>query len=123
MNRRVLNIAARTMHIASMAVLVGGHAFDVEPARLLPPLLLTIATGVTLLAIETGGQPIWLREGRGLMTLAKLALIGLVPFAWSVRLPLLIACIVLASVGSHMPSRSRHWLLFPRAGRPDAGTQ
>lgn len=111
-SRRWLNIVVRTTHIASMAVLVGGHAFDVAPARLLPCLWLTLATGATLLAIESGARPIWLREGRGLLTVAKLALICAVPFAWDARLPLLVATIVLASVGSHMPSRYRHWLAF-----------
>lgn len=100
-----------------MAVLVGGHAFDVDRARLMFSLWLTIATGAALLAVESGMRPGWLRQGRGLMTVAKLGLICVVPFAWNVRVPLLIAALVLASVGSHMPARYRYGLVLDRSGK------
>jgi hypothetical protein len=92
-----------------MGVLLGGHAFDVAAERLHPALAATIVSGVVLAALETGVSTLWFHQGRGLMTLAKLGLLFLVPFCWAYRLPILLAVVVLASVGSHMPARWRYY--------------
>lgn len=111
---RALNIALRTAHIGAMGILVGGHAFDVTPERLRVSLWLTIGTGVALAAIEAGPRLSWLHQGSGLMTMGKLALLSAVPLAWDYRLPILLAVIVVASVGSHMPARYRHYSVVYR---------
>jgi len=92
-----------------MGVLLGGHAFDVPPERLLLSLWLTIGTGAGLGVLEAGPGLVWFHQGRGLMTLGKLLLIGAVPFFWTVRLPILLLVVVIASVGSHMPARFRYY--------------
>lgn len=106
---RAWNIALRTAHLATMGILLGGHAFDVPRQQLIGPLWLTVGTGVGLAALETGGHTVWFHQGRGLMTLAKLLLILAVPLFWEYRLPILLAVVVLASVGSHMPARFRYY--------------
>ena len=111
---RALNIALRTAHIGAMGVLLGGHAFDVTPERLKLSLWLTIGTGVVLAAIEAGPRLSWFHQGCGLMTMAKVALICAVPLAWDYRLPILLAVIVIGSVGSHMPGRYRHYSVVYR---------
>ncbi len=111
---RALNIAMRTAHIGAMGVLLGGHAFDVSPERLIVILWLTIGTGVVMVAIESGGRLLWFHQARGVMTIAKLALICAVPLAWDYRLPILLAVIVLGSVASHMPGRYRHYSVVYR---------
>jgi hypothetical protein len=103
-----------------MGILLGGHAFDVDPARLRSALLLTIATGIALLAIEAGPRLLWFHQGRGLMTFAKLGLLCLVPLAWDYRLPILLAVVVIASVGSHMPGRYRYYSVLFRTVIQDA---
>jgi len=92
-----------------MGVLLGGHAFDVPRERLLLSLWLTIGTGAGLGVLEAGPGLVWFHQGRGLMTLGKLLLIGAVPFFWTVRLPILLLVVVIASVGSHMPARFRYY--------------
>jgi hypothetical protein len=114
MNTRGLNIALRTAHIGAMGVLLGGHAFDVDPGRLKLSLWLVIGTGLALAAVECGPRLLWFHQGRGVMTLTKLALICLVPFAWDYRLPILLAVVVIASVGSHMPARFRYYSVLHR---------
>ena len=114
MNIRALNIALRTAHIGAMGILVGGHAFDVPPERLMVSLWVAIATGVTLAAVEAGPRLLWFHQGRGLMTMTKLALLCAVPLAWDYRLPILLTVIVLASVGSHMPARFRYYSVVHR---------
>jgi hypothetical protein len=112
---RAWNIGVRTFHIAVMSVLVGAHAFDVPAGRLYVILGLTIATGAGLIVLEAFSVTYrWLYQGRGLMVLAKLALLALIPFAWSSRLPILMVVIVLASVGSHMPARFRYYSVVDR---------
>jgi hypothetical protein len=97
-----------------MGVLLGGHAFDVAAERLYPVLAATIATGAVLAALETGASTLWFHQGRGLMTLAKLGLLLLVPFCWAYRLPILLVVVVLASIGSHMPARWRYYSVVYR---------
>jgi hypothetical protein len=106
---RSLNILLRTAHIGAMGVLLGGHAFDVTPERLRFTLWLTFGTGLALAAVESGGRPLWVHQGRGLVTLGKLALICLVPLLWDHRFPILLAVVALASIGSHMPARFRYY--------------
>lgn len=112
---RAWNIALRTAHIAATSVLVGGHAFDVPAAHLYPALWLVVATGAVLIFLEAFSVAFkWVFQGRGLMVVGKLVLLAIVPFAWSARLPILLAVIVLASVGSHMPARFRYYSVVER---------
>jgi hypothetical protein len=118
---RALNITFRTAHIAAMGILLGGHAFDVTPERLKLGLWLTIGTGVALAAVEIAGPKlVWFHQGRGLMTMAKLALLCVVPLAWDYRLPILLGVIVLGSVGSHMTARFRYYSVLYREFIPNA---
>ena len=103
------NIAFRTAHIAAMGVLLGGHAFDVPKSDLMPSLIITVITGVLLTFSEAGPHLLWFHQIRGLMTLAKLVLLCAVPLCWGCRLPIMLAVVVIASVGSHMPARMRYY--------------
>jgi hypothetical protein len=97
-----------------MGVLLGGHAFDVIPERLEVVLWLTIGTGLALAAVEFGGRLLWFHQGRGLMTMAKVALVLLVPLAWDFRLAILLLVVVIGSIGSHMPGRYRYFSVVYR---------
>ncbi len=107
---RVLNIALRTAHIGVTSVLFGGHVFDVEKEKLLLWLFLTIATGGILAAIEAYPRWRWFYQGRGVAVIGKLILLCLIliPQVWAYRVGILVAVIVIASVGSHMPARYRY---------------
>ncbi len=109
LNTRYWNIALRTAHLAATGILLGGHFFDVPRDDLFGPLYACVATGVALLALEAGPRLTWFHQGRGLMTMAKLALILLVPWFWSYRVPILLLVVALGSVGSHAPARLRYY--------------
>lgn len=111
---RAWNVAFRTTHIAATSALVGGHLFDVAPERLLPWLWAAIASGAGLMAVEIYPSVDWLAQGSGLFVLAKLALLCTVLAAWDWRVPILFAVVAVASVGSHMPGRYRHYSLVYR---------
>ena len=106
------NIAIRTAHIATMGILLGGHAFDVPKAELVVSFWCCMGTGIVLLALEAGPRLLWFHQGRGLMTMTKLALIGSVPFFWDYRLPILLVVVAIGSVGSHMPARFRYYSIL-----------
>ncbi len=114
---RAWNIALRTAHIATMGILLGGHAFNLPPEKLWLSLWLTIGTGAGLGAIEAGPRLLWFHQGRGLMTLAKLGSLCAVPFLWEhwyLRLAVLLVVVALASIGSHMPARFRYYSVIYR---------
>jgi hypothetical protein len=126
-HRRAWNIAFRTAHLAATGVLLGGHVFDVAEVRLRFALYLSIATGLGLVVIEAYPGSLWFSQGRGAMVLTKLALLCMIPFFWAYRVPILLAVVFLASVGSHMPSRFRYYsfvhrrVLDHRPGRMPVG--
>lgn len=111
---RAWNVAFRTVHIAAISVLVGGHLFAVPADRLVPWLWLAIASGAALMAVEMYPSIDWLSQLAGVFVLGKLALLCLVPFAWSFRVPILFGVLAIASVGSHMRGHYRHYSVIYR---------
>jgi hypothetical protein len=105
---RAWSILFRTLHILAFSILVGGHAFNVPTDQLLPLLYLAIVSGVGMAFIEA--YPEWqaLFQGWGILVMFKLVLLCSVPFAWSHRFAILVAVLVIGSVGSHMTKRLRH---------------
>jgi hypothetical protein len=116
---RAWNVGARTVHLAATGVLLGGHVFGVQAAALLPWLAAAIASGAVMLAVELYSSVDWLAEIGGLAVLLKLALLLVIPFAWSARVPVLFAVVLIAGVGSHMPGRYRHYSVrYHRSMKP-----
>ena len=111
---RAWNVGLRTLHLMAFGVLLGGHFWGVQPDRLYPPLAFTVASGAALMGLELYQNPHWLFLVKGLVVLAKLALLLLVPVFWEARVPLLLAVVALASIGAHMPARYRHYSILQR---------
>jgi hypothetical protein len=116
---RALKIAFRTLHIVAISILVGGHAFGAPADQLQPLLYGAIATGVGMATLEAYPSYQFIHQGWGLLLILKLAMLCIVPFAWSRRLPILIAVIIIGSVGSHMPRKLRHYSLLYGPERKD----
>lgn len=108
------NIGARTAHLAATGVLLGGHVFGADAGALMPLLWVAIASGAALIAIEVYPTAHWAHQVCALFVYTKLGALCLVPFMWEQRVPLLLAVVVLASVGSHAPRRVRHYSLWYR---------
>lgn len=106
---RAVRTGIRTAHIIAMGALLGGHVFDIEPARLVPWLVLSVATGATFVAVELYGSCAWAVQLRGLLTAVKVGLLLLVPLFWHQRVWILMLIVVIGAVGSHMPSRLRYY--------------
>jgi hypothetical protein len=104
----------RTAHIVVAGALFGGHVFEIEPERLHVWLYATLASGGILLALEAYPHLSWCYEVRGLCVLGKMLLLCLIPWLWDARVPILVVVFVIASVGSHMPRRFRHFSILHR---------
>ena len=111
---RLWNIAVRTAHIVAAAGLFGGHVFGVHAEQLLWWLYATIFTGAVLMLLEAYPNLSWCYQPRGACVLVKLILLMTIPWFWDYRVPILVAVLIIASVGSHMPRRYRHYSLMHR---------
>jgi hypothetical protein len=109
---RVISIALRTVHILASSLLLGGHVFAVEPERLVPALVLTVAAGVGLILLELYHSCDWAYQGMGILVILKTVLTAAAGLWWQQRVGLLVAVGILGSVGSHMPARYRHYSLL-----------
>jgi hypothetical protein len=97
-----------------MALVLGGVAFRAPESELRVPIVLTVASGVGLLAVDLAKSGVYLYQGAGVAALLKLALLGLGNLFPSVRLPMYLAATVVASVGSHMSAAWRHYSFLDR---------
>ena len=114
---RAWNVGARTVHLAATGTLLGGHVFGVAADMLLAWLWVAMASGAVILAVELYTSFDWLAQVGGLAVVLKLALLCVIPFAWSARVPILFVVVVIAGVGAHMPGRFRHYSLLYRGVR------
>jgi hypothetical protein len=111
---RALRTLLRTVHLASVSVLVGGHFFDLPLDRLFAPLLWTVGSGLLFVLLEMYGTLDWLFQARGLITLAKMFLLLLIPLFWEQRIWILMTVLAIGSISSHMPGRFRYYSILSR---------
>jgi hypothetical protein len=107
-------VALRSVHIVSMALVLGGLAFRVPDERLHVAGVVTLVTGVLLLTIEVARTGVFLYQGAGVASLVKLGLLGLGLAFPVARFELYLAATLVASVGSHMSRAWRHWSVLDR---------
>ena len=102
-----MGVALRTAHLLAMAVFVGavfaGGAESLRAWR-----WLAFATGAALLVTEVSHGRDWPWQGRGVATVAHVAVLGLLAVEGLERWALA-AAVVVGSVGSHMPRSLRNW--------------
>lgn len=101
----------RTAHIATFAVLVGGHVFDAPAEDLRPWLYGAIASGAAMMLIQLHASFLWLRQVRGVAILMKLVALCAIAVWWQARVPILFGVIVVSSYVSHMSGRYRYWVV------------
>jgi hypothetical protein len=106
---RPAQLVLRSVHIAAMALVVGGLPFGAGFQALRGPILLTLLSGVLLFAIDLARDMAILTQGSGVAVLLKLALLGAGVLQPAARLPWYLAATLVASVGSHMPGAWRHF--------------
>ena len=106
---RPTQLILRSIHIAAMAMVVGAIPFGAPYEALRAPILLTLASGVLLFAIDLARDLAILNQGSGVAVLLKLGLLGMGVLQPAARLPWYLTATLVASVGSHMPGTWRHF--------------
>ena len=111
---RTVQVAARTVHVVAMGLVLGGVAYSVPERALTSAIALTIASGLLLLGVDLWKSGAYLYQGNGVAVLLKLALLGLGALFPAARLGFYLAATAVASIGSHMPKSWRHWSFLHR---------
>ena len=106
---RGISVGFRTLHLLASSLLFGGHAFEVEPQRLVALLYLTVGSGLGLILLELYRSCDWVYQGMGVLAIVKVVITGLAGLWWEQRVLLLSLVVILGSVGSHMTARYRHY--------------
>ena len=106
---RPVQLLLRSLHIAAMALVVGGLPFGATYQALRVSILITVASGMLLLAIDLAKDPACLTQGSGVAVLLKLVLLGMGALQPAARLPWYLAATFVASIGAHMPGSWRHF--------------
>ncbi len=107
--RRGVQVALRSVHIATMGLVLGGIWLGGGFGRLRAAILAAVLSGLLLAAMDLAKGPGYLLQGSGVALLLKLALLGLGNLFPGARLEWYLAAALVASVGSHMPSSWRHF--------------
>jgi hypothetical protein len=111
---RAWQIGARTVHIATMGLVLGGVAWGAPARDMIVPIAITVLSGIVLIGIELWKSFAFLYQGSGVATFLKLVLLGLGGILPSARLEWYLAATVVASIGSHMPGAWRHYSFVHR---------
>ena len=106
-SQRWLNIALRCLHLIGITGIGAAFLFDVSRDQWLPFMVLTVASGFAMAALETWHNGIWLIELRGLSILLKLALLALT-FVIGLQAEILYLVIIISGVMSHAPAKVRY---------------
>ncbi len=110
--RRSLRALLRALHTLAAGIMVGAVLFGLSPEAYLPWVWATLGSGGLLLATDLHGSAAFLLEVRGVLIMMKLALTGLIGIFPSYALWILLFVFIIGSVGSHIPGRYRHRMVF-----------
>lgn len=107
---RLVSLPLRAVHLAAVALLLGGHAYGAPAEALTPWLLMAVASGLGLMVPELVAWGLyWFALGKGGSVVVKLALLLAIPLAWEARVPILVLAVLWAGVTAHMPARWRNY--------------
>lgn len=109
--QRWISVLLRSFHLVGIAGVGAAYLFDVTKDQWLPFMLLTIATGIAMIILETWHNGIWIIELRGLSILLKLILLSM-SFVIGLHPAILIAVILISGIMSHAPAKARYYNIF-----------
>lgn len=109
---RAVQVVLRSVHIAAMALVLGGIAQGGDFEMLRAPILWTVLSGVLLLVVDLARRCLVLSQGSGAALFLKLGLLGLGNLLPAARLEWYLAATLVASIGSHMSGDWRHFSLL-----------
>ncbi len=112
--QRWVKVIARSAHVVLCGIYLGALVFQVEPAIRGPWLLAALLSGSLMICLdlcESGG---FLLQLRGLVTVAKLLLLALLPVFGAAAVWVLAAIAFFSVISSHASSSFRYYLVWGR---------
>ena len=106
---KAVDLVLRSCHVGTASVLFGGLVLSVPFVRLSLWHTLAIVTGGALVIAGVGQSRHWPYQGRGLMAIVHVGLLGLLHYRHDLMTPVLTAVLVFGFLGSNMPGHLRHW--------------
>ena len=110
--RRELKIVLRALHVLCAAAFFGAFVFDVAVADRAPWFWGVLASGVAVLGLDVHESAAFFCQVRGVVVLAKIAVLACLPWFGPAQVWVLGALILVSVVSSHAPGRIRHHMLF-----------
>lgn len=104
--KRLTKVIVRTLHLVGMAGLFGNAMFGSYEAMYL---MLTVVSGVVLVAMDVWSGPIWFVQLRGVALYLKLLFLLPIHFYPNAAVPWLIVVIAISGFMSHAPSWIRYF--------------
>lgn len=114
--RRGTRTGLRAAHVLASGTLLGGHIFSQSKEQLFVWMVATLISGALLLATDLHASFAVLLEVRGLLVALKILFFVAVAAWWDGSVLLLATALAVGVVGSHMPGRFRHRVLWTRGG-------
>ena len=108
--QRGLKISLRAAHVLGAGVFAGGVVFGIDSDQLEPWLQLLVIAGVLVLALDVIESPAFLIQTKGVVVLAKLAILAGIVVSGEAEW-LLAPILFVSVVSSHAPSAVRHRVL------------
>jgi len=107
--KRWLDIALRSVHLTGLLGVAGGVLFNAEQSLWLPYFLTTILSGLAMVLISLWSNGHWLLQNRGLVIIAKVTILSLLPVLPGYEQYLLIIIVIMSGISSHAPARFRYY--------------
>jgi hypothetical protein len=109
---KAVDLLLRCAHVGTASVLFGGLQLGVPFARLGSWHTLAGATGGALILAGICQSRHWPYQGRGVLAIIHVLLLGLVHSYHDLIAPLLVVVLVVGMIGSNLPGHLRHWSLL-----------
>ncbi len=110
--RRELKIALRAVHVLCAGTLLGAYVFGVGSDRSEPWLLATVATGLSIVALDLHESAGFLFQVRGVVVLLKIGALVALPWLAGYEAWVLGAVVLVSVLSSHASSRIRYRVLL-----------
>lgn len=112
--QRWANVVCRTTHLVGLGGMGAGYLFSDSPEGWQLYLLITLLSGLGLVAISLYSNAIWLIQLRGQVILLKLLLFALIPLFPDQAVLLFWLVVILSGWISHAPARVRYYSIYHR---------
>lgn len=110
--RRAVKILLRAIHVPCAGILAAAYLFDAGALAQTVWWVGSVVSGLLILLLDLHETGVFLLQVRGLVALGKIAVLGMLPWFETYRVPVLVGLIGISVLSSHAPSRIRYHLVF-----------